>query len=553
MLVQHDLERGRVVSERLERTPDAGDVPDVVDPPDVDQMVEPARVLVQVVGNVGGEIRRPPVAAHDHAVLVVAESRRPEPERAVLLVDQVPGPQRVEAPADRAAVVQTPLAEPRVEPDAELFEALANLLDHHADGQFLDPRQARRTGVGQAGTLGLEDPLRDLRDVRPLVAVRGDLERAAQQLEIPCLDRPREQLDLGAVVVHVEFAGDPKAERLQQTGDRLADRPVATGADVEGPGGVGADVLHEDPAAAAHVGAAVRRVLGVDAPEPPVDDRGRHKQVNEAGAGQFRARERRGRHAQVAEDDGGDVSRRPADLFRQHQRHVRRVVAVPGVAGRRDLKRRHRIGDRRQVARGDRTVHRRPHELAQLLGDHRAGRRARVAPRPPPGAVLQPDDTDPGRVLNVDGIDEANLARRRGHHQGVRADAAAEQPDAAEQVAVGDPGRGEDDVGAAHQLLGPEDPVGIADAHALGALPLVLVPIPQAPLHLTAETAQRGRGEHALGRPPDAHHRVHAGAGDGDRDRGRGVAVRDQLDPRPGAAHRRDQIGVPGPVENARP
>src|SRR5207237_5187000 len=87
VLMDQELERRRVLAERLQAPPQPGDVADVVDPPDVDEVLEPPGVLVEVVGDVGGEVRRPSVAPDEDAVLVVPEPAGAKPPRAILLVN----------------------------------------------------------------------------------------------------------------------------------------------------------------------------------------------------------------------------------------------------------------------------------------------------------------------------------------------------------------------------------------------------------------------------------------------------------------------------------
>ena len=108
-----------VVAHRLGRVPDAGDRPVVVGAPDVDQLVEAAAELLGDVADVGGEVGRLAVRADDHPVLVVAERRRAEPQRAVLLVDVAARAQPLDRALDPAVVVERALALPDVEMDAE--------------------------------------------------------------------------------------------------------------------------------------------------------------------------------------------------------------------------------------------------------------------------------------------------------------------------------------------------------------------------------------------------------------------------------------------------
>src|SRR3954453_10382401 len=114
----------------------------------------------------------------------------------------------------------------------------------------------------------------------------------------------------------------------------------------------------------------------------------------------------------------------------------------------------------------------------------------------------------------------------------MRACAAAEEPNALEQVAGGDAGGGEDEVVARSQVLRDVHAVLVAVAHPRAAFSLLVAPIPEACLDLAAEAAQGRRGDHALGRAAGPHDRVDAGARDRAGDRRRQVPVPDELDAR---------------------
>src|SRR5579872_7044844 len=67
-----------------------------------------------------------------------------------------------------------------------------------------------------------------------------------------------------------------------------------------------------------------------------------------------------------------DAPRGPPGDLRQHQRNVRRVVAVAGIPGGLDLKRGQRLRQRRQVAGGSGAPNRRRDERTKLSRDHAA-------------------------------------------------------------------------------------------------------------------------------------------------------------------------------------
>ena len=105
----------------------------VVGADEVDQPLEPAAKLVHEVGEVRSEIRRHPIGGpYDHAVLVVAEVGRAQPERAVLLIHVAELLQQLHHPFDRALFVQRPLAEPDVELHAEPLQRQPLVEQHPA-------------------------------------------------------------------------------------------------------------------------------------------------------------------------------------------------------------------------------------------------------------------------------------------------------------------------------------------------------------------------------------------------------------------------------------
>ncbi len=91
----------------------------------------------------------------------------------------------------------------------------------------------------------------------------------------------------------------------------------------------------------------------------------------------------------------------------------------------------------------------------------------------------------------------------------------------------------------------------VTDADPLGAAFLVVVAEDQATLHLAADAAQGGGGEHPFRCAAGAEIEVDAAIRPGGRDHPRDVAIADQHDARPGLAHLGDELGMARPVENA--
>ena len=137
-LHETDLEAVARRAERHQRAAHARDVAVMVRAPDVDQQIVAALPLVEVVGDVGGEIGLLAVGAHHHAVFVVAELRRLEPLGAILRVHAAALAQLVQRLVDGAAAVELALGIPAVEAHAELFEIVADVGHHRVAGEQHD-------------------------------------------------------------------------------------------------------------------------------------------------------------------------------------------------------------------------------------------------------------------------------------------------------------------------------------------------------------------------------------------------------------------------------
>ena len=148
------------------------------------------------------------------------------------------------------------------------------------------------------------------------------------------------------------------------------------------------------------------------------------------------------------------------------------------------------------------------------------------------------------------GIDEAHLAFLEIHDQGMSAGAIAEETHAAEDIAVGDAGAGEDDLAAGSEIFGFVNALGVSDAHFGQAFLMFGLADHQARQHLAIEATQRRGGEHAFGGAACAHDSMNAGADDGRGDAGGKIAVADQADARAGGANIFDELLVAGAVEN---
>ena len=99
------LEPVGVLTEGGDRGPHPREVAMVIGPEDVDQPSVGALELVVVVRDVRGEVRGCAVRADEHAILVVAEGRRPQPDGSLALIDVPALAQLLDRRVERPALV----------------------------------------------------------------------------------------------------------------------------------------------------------------------------------------------------------------------------------------------------------------------------------------------------------------------------------------------------------------------------------------------------------------------------------------------------------------
>src|SRR6266542_4647180 len=273
-LDEHDVEVVARGAERLERRLEPRDVAAVVGAEDVDEDVR-ARALVPVVGDVGAEVRGGPVRLLHGPVDLVPVLRRAEEEEVLRERDaflRVPvrladglGPllrlgrrqladvdeplllERAQEPLHRARLVERLLRRPAVERDVDRAEVLADEAEDMRDRAIAEEREPLALGsVEPAVAVLLLQLRRDLPHVLAGIALRRHRHRAAVQLLVAKVDRARERLHLGAVVVHVVLADDVEPRPAEQALDAVTDDGVPAVSDVHRAGRVRRDVLDDD-------------------------------------------------------------------------------------------------------------------------------------------------------------------------------------------------------------------------------------------------------------------------------------------------------------------
>ena len=293
----------------------------------VDAQVEAALALVEVVGDVTGDVRRIAITLDDNAVLVITEVARTQPGRAILLVDVAGLTQLRDGLLHPSRGVHRVLMGENVEVRAELVQRLLDVGEHQVHADF--PKDFGSLGLRQRERIGTpsKDLLGDIGDVIAGVPVLGSflaLGRGDERADKP--------VDLRAMVVEVVLAGDLGALAGQQAAQRVADRSPPGASDVNRPRRVGRDELQVDGVRALRVGIAVVLARVQDVRDDGALRVGGDPQVHEPGSGNLRGSDR------VVGDEGfdepgGQVTRGDADLLGDLQGHVGGVVTVLGVTG----------------------------------------------------------------------------------------------------------------------------------------------------------------------------------------------------------------------------
>ncbi len=122
----------------------------------VDAQVEAAGSLVEVVGDVGGDVGRCAVALDDDAVLVVAVVGSAQPDGAVLLVDAAGLAQLGDGLIDAPGGVHRVFVGVDVEVGAELVQGLLDVGEHQIDADGAEGLAHLVVGQGEraGGVLG---------------------------------------------------------------------------------------------------------------------------------------------------------------------------------------------------------------------------------------------------------------------------------------------------------------------------------------------------------------------------------------------------------------
>ena len=260
----------------------------VVGAPDVDDTVKVAvDKFIFMVGDIGGEVGRVAVGAHQDLVLLAAKFGGLIPDSAVLFIGHAAAGQLIDHCLDCAGLVQGAFREPDIVGDAVFFQVGAQLLNIFRQREVDQRLAALRLGeIQQAIAVLVGVLLGALFNILAVVAVLREENGVLTfiNLQISCLEREAKLFDLVAGVIDVEFAGDVVTAGVQSGGQAVTDGAAAGVAHVHRAGRVGGDKFDHHLFALADIRAAIflarLQHAGDDAGKPGVVD----KEIDKAGA-----------------------------------------------------------------------------------------------------------------------------------------------------------------------------------------------------------------------------------------------------------------------------
>ena len=313
-------------------------VPVVIGSPNVDQVGKAPLDLVVVVRHVGEEVRELAVFLDKDAILLVTESGRLEPGRAIFLEDIALRVHRLEGAVDSGLPVlignvKRTLGEPGVKRGAETRKHGLVVLEHLDIRALAERNDALFLGnIEPLFAIGIENLARDIDHIGATVAVLGHRDIAATKLLVARRHRATEVIHLSAVIVDVELLGHVEARMAQHARHRVAERRPTPMADMHGARRVRRDILKIDAPR-------IRRSLTtpeIHALAARLGDNARQRSVREANVNEPRARNlgrgdkvvlRQMRHNRVS-----DIPRFHMRSLGSTQGDRRRPIAVSRIA-----------------------------------------------------------------------------------------------------------------------------------------------------------------------------------------------------------------------------
>ncbi len=333
-LHENDLQGFPVPAERLDTGLQPGDISVMVCAPHVDDEIESPVELVLVIGDVRRKISGCSGVTDDDPVLLVAECRRPEPERVALPVDISLFPERFQKFHDAIVLVELPLAEVTVEGDAEGSQVVLDPLHDGAGGIGREGRQNLVFALAPVAVpVSGKDLLRKPRDVIALVVILRKFDGLTQKRQVAEVHGSTEGPHLVAHVVDVVLLDGFVTGRREDVCDHVARDGATRVPDVQGARGVCADELHLDLFSNPEIESAVAVLLAVDLPQQGAPVFLLDEEIDEARPCDLHFAQQMTLILELGGDGLGDHAGVLLRLGGDHHGHVCRIVAVSLVAG----------------------------------------------------------------------------------------------------------------------------------------------------------------------------------------------------------------------------
>ena len=210
---------------------------------DIDNLVETAPALVEMIGNVDEEVRWAAIGADKHGILLPPVSFRSKPLSPVFAVSARVLPQGSQGVIDIAAMMECGFAEPRIKAYSKLVKIPADDVSHSLDrllAQCCMGCLIKRVSDGfRVGKLGGN---RD--QILALVTDLGNRSRHPALLADPRPQRFGQEVDLMSLIIEVVFALYFVAELSIKRSQHISENGLPTVPHREWSGRVGADELY---------------------------------------------------------------------------------------------------------------------------------------------------------------------------------------------------------------------------------------------------------------------------------------------------------------------
>ena len=194
----------------------------VVCPKKIDQYVETAIALIDVIRRIRGEIREFTILFDEDTILVISEVCGAQPHRFVLLVDMALRPKAIEPTLHCSVGVQIALGRPHIEVGAEDLQDSLLLRKLPLVGKFTK-FMLLRSGSQRKNLRVLRSQLGcKIEHIGAVVAVLRDWPTIRG-----CHDRLPEAFDLNASIIDIELCDHLGARRHEHPGKSIANSSPA--------------------------------------------------------------------------------------------------------------------------------------------------------------------------------------------------------------------------------------------------------------------------------------------------------------------------------------